>query len=128
MSIASPAPDRRAPQPQFRKSLLVYRGLAFATGVVLLVATVALIVQVSGHESIKSGVGIIWLFHGYLYLAYVIATFNLGLRMRWNLVRVALVALAGTIPTMSFVAEHYVTRYVRARLAGTGADPARATP
>jgi integral membrane protein len=43
----------------------------------------------------------------------LIATLQLGLRLRWNVVRLALVMLAGTIPTMSFVAEHFVTRDVR---------------
>jgi integral membrane protein len=105
-------PDRHA------KALLAYRILAFATGIVLVLATIGLIVQVSGHESIKDRIGLVWVLHGYLYLAYVIATVNLGLKLRWGFVRMAVVALAGTIPTMSFVAEHVVTRDVRATLAG----------
>ncbi len=40
-------------------------------------------------------------------------TATLGVRLRWPLPRFVLVMLAGTIPTMSFVAEHYVTRAVR---------------
>ena len=55
--------------------------------------------------------------HGYLYLAYLVATVNLGVRMRWNLIAIVGAALAGTVPTMSFVAEHYATRSVRAKLA-----------
>jgi len=35
------------------------------------------------------------------------------------------VMLAGTIPTMSFVAEHFVTREIRAKL--TAAEPAQLT-
>ena len=98
------------------RALRYYRICAFATGIVLLVATIGLIIQVSGHEGIKSGVGIIWVFHGYFYLMYLLATANLGIKRRWGLIRIALVAVAGTIPTMSFVAEHVVTRDVRAAL------------
>ncbi len=103
---------------KYRRSLLAYRILAFATGIVLLTGTITLIIQDVGHvDSIKTGVGLLWVGHGYLYLLYVIATVNLGFKLRWNFVRVILVALAGTVPTMSFVAEHIVTKQVRAQLA-----------
>jgi integral membrane protein len=97
-----------------RRSLLAYRVMAFVTGVVLLVGTVGLILQWSGADSIKHGVGVLWIGHGYLYLVYVITALNLGVKMRWHIVRIALMALAGTIPTASFFAERYVTRLVRA--------------
>lgn len=108
----------RAPErPRYARSLLVYRVFAFATGVVLILATIGLILQVTVAESAKSEIGIIWVFHGYLYLCYLLATINLGLKMRWGLIRIAVVAACGTIPTMSFVAEHFVTRDVRAKTA-----------
>lgn len=99
-----------------RRSLLAFRVMAFVTGVVLLVGTIGLIVQWAGARSIKHDVGLLWLFHGYLYLLYVIAVLNLGLKLRWHLARIAVIALAGTIPTASFFAEHYVTGRVRAAL------------
>ena len=43
----------------------------------------------------------------------VIVTAILGFKLRWPLPRYVLVMLAGTIPTMSFVAEHFVTRATR---------------
>jgi hypothetical protein len=64
--------------------------------------------------------------HGYLYLVYVIVTGILGLRLRWPLARFVLVMLAGTIPTMSFVAEHYVTRQTRAAAKAAGTPGAAA--
>jgi integral membrane protein len=94
--------------------LLRYRIMAFATGVVLSVATVALILKSTGVKHMEPGTGLLWLFHGYLYLMYVITTAILGVRLRWPLPRYALVMAAGTIPTMSFVAEHFVTRAARA--------------
>jgi integral membrane protein len=97
-------------------ALLRFRIMAFTTGVVLLAGTIALILKdVVGLHHMEPGTGLLWVFHGYLYLVYVITVLNLGLKARWHLVRVVLVALAGTIPTMSFVAEHVITRYVRSR-------------
>ena len=60
------------------------------------------------------GNAILWVGHGYLYLTYVIVTLQLGVRLRWPILRLLLVMAAGTIPTMSFLAEHFVTRDARA--------------
>ena len=51
--------------------------------------------------------------HGYLYLVYLVVTADLGLRLRWPLVRLLLIAVAGTVPFCSFIAERKVTRLVR---------------
>ena len=48
---------------------------------------------------------------------------NLGLKLRWPFLRIVLVAAAGTIPTMSFVAEHFVTKRVRASVGSGVAGP-----
>lgn len=54
--------------------------------------------------------------HGFLYMGYLVCTVMLGTSVRWRPGRMVLVALAGTIPLMSFVAERSVTREVRAGL------------
>ena len=54
--------------------------------------------------------------HGWLYMILIITAFDLGRRARWGWGRVLLIALAGTIPFLSFVAEHYATKDVRAKL------------
>ncbi|MGN6607679.1 MAG: DUF3817 domain-containing protein [Jatrophihabitans sp.] len=90
-----------------------YRVMAFTTGVVLLAGTIALIMKAAGVKHMEPATGLLWVAHGWLYLIYVIATAALGVRLRWPIPRYALVMLAGTIPTMSFVAEHYVTRAAR---------------
>jgi integral membrane protein len=111
-TAASPAKHKYA------GALLRYRIMAFTTGVVLIAGTIALILKDVVHvHHMEPGTGLLWVAHGYLYLVYVIATVNLGLKMRWPWLRMVLVMLAGTIPTMSFVAEHYVTRDTRARMA-----------
>lgn len=95
-------------------TLRAYRFMAFLTGVVLLSGCVALILKYATSLDMEPGTGYLWVAHGYLYLIYVIVTGVLGFRLRWPLARYVLVMLAGTIPTMSFVAEHFVTRATRA--------------
>lgn len=99
-----------------RGALLRFRIMAFVTGLVLVCGTVTLILKYAtsvGH--LEPWSGYLWVAHGYLYLVYVITVLILGFKDRWHLARIGLVVLAGTIPTMSFVAEHFVTRHVRAR-------------
>jgi integral membrane protein len=96
-------------------ALLRFRVMAFTTGVVLLSGTIALVLKDVAHvKHMEPGTGLLWVAHGYLYLMYVITVAQLGIKRRWPLLRILLVMAAGTIPTMSFVAEHYVTRRVRA--------------
>jgi integral membrane protein len=95
-------------------ALLRYRIMAFVTGIVLLAGCLALLLKAAGVHHMEPGTGFIWLGHGYLYLVYVIITAVLGVKLRWPLPRFALVMLAGTVPTMSFVAEHFVTRAAHA--------------
>jgi integral membrane protein len=101
-----------------------YRIMAFTTGVVLICGCIALILKAADVPHMEPGTGLVWVAHGWLYLIYVVITGMLGFKLRWPLGRYALVMLAGTVPTMSFVAEHFVTR--AARRAATAADPAPA--
>ena len=104
-------------RPDVLRTLFWYRMLAFATGIALLTGTTALILKSLAHvPHMEPGTGLVWLFHGWLYLAYVVVTAMLGLKMRWPLHRYAVVMAAGMIPTASFIAEHYVNRDVRRRL------------
>jgi integral membrane protein len=91
-------------------NLKAYRVMAFVTGFVLLAATIALILKYATSLHMEPGTGYLWIAHGWCYFTYVIVTVALGFRLRWPLPRYVLVLLAGTIPTMSFVAEHFVTR------------------
>jgi integral membrane protein len=93
---------------------------------VLIAGTVALILKDLVHvHHMEPGTGILWVAHGYLYLLYVIASVSLGFKLRWPWLRMLLVMLAGTVPTMSFVAEHYVTRDARNRMAAAQPVSAR---
>jgi integral membrane protein len=108
LSAATPVKSK-LPSPLNR-----YRIMAFTTGTVLVAGTIALILQKVGNVShLDLPNAILWVAHGYLFLVYVIVTLQLGLKLRWSLLRMLLVMAAGTIPTMSFVAEHFVTRDAR---------------
>lgn len=98
-------------------TLLRYRIMAFATGVALACATTALIMKALGVPHMEPETGYMWMVHGWLYLIYVIATGALGIRLRWPWLRIGLIMVAGTIPTLSFVAEHIVTRAARSAAA-----------
>jgi integral membrane protein len=94
--------------------LKAYRFLAFLTGVVLISGCIALILKYGTDLDMEPGTGFLWVAHGWFFFIYVIVTAVLGFKLRWPLPRYALVMLAGTIPTMSFVAEHFVMKAIRA--------------
>ena len=105
-----------------RGTLKAYRFLAFLTGVVLISGCVALILKYATDLHMEPGTGYLWIAHGWCYFIYVIVTAVLGFKLRWPLPRYVLVMLAGTIPTMSFVAEHFVTKAVREAQPVSAAD------
>jgi integral membrane protein len=91
--------------------------MAFLTGIVLLSGTVGLIYEHTRHSGEDvTWLGLLWIAHGYLFMAYLLITLNLAIHMRWHPVRAVLTMAAGTIPTMSFVAERVVTKQVRNRV------------
>ncbi|SOD75085.1 integral membrane protein [Jatrophihabitans sp. GAS493] len=117
---------RPAAKPKYAGALLRFRIMAFATGTVLVLATfVALPLQWWAGQKLLAE--ITWIGHGYLYLLYVAATLDLAIKLRWHPVRVLLIMAAGTIPFMSFVAEHYVVKRVRATLE-SGLAPKQPAP
>ena len=93
--------------------LIGYRIAAYATGVMLLVLTLSMVLRYGFADERLVWSGPV---HGFLYMGYLVSTVLLGTSVRWRPRRMVLVALAGTIPLMSFVAERSVTREVRARL------------
>jgi len=100
-------------------ALLRYRAIAYIVGVVLIVLVVIgmPLKYVWDEPSIVETVGPA---HGFLYMIYLVAVFDLARRTRWGLRRMLLVMLAGTIPFLSFYAERVVTRWVREPVAVTG--------
>ena len=98
--------------------------MAFVTGTILIAGCIGLILKYGTSTNVKALNAVLWIAHGWLFLIYVMATAALGVRLRWPLARLGMVMLAGTIPTMSFVAEHFVTRAARQ----AAEDPQRFSP
>lgn len=101
-----------------------YRVMAWVTGVVLGALTIWLIVGYGfmdyANTDVKPGLyRILWTAHGWLYFIYLIVGVDLAFRVRYNIGRTVLILLAGTVPFMSFVAEHFVHKDITARLTAT---------
>jgi integral membrane protein len=113
---SAPAADRSTATPPLPRSiegaLLRYRILAYVVGVGLVVLVlIGVPLQTAGHND--SVVKIVGPLHGFLYMLYLVLVLDLARRCRWNPIRMILVMAAGTVPFLSFVAEHYTTRAVR---------------
>ena len=89
-------------------ALIRYRIIAWVVGVVLIVLVLVgmPLKYLADNDAVVAGVGPA---HGFLFILYVLATFDLGRRLRWHLTRMVLVMLAGTIPFLSFWAERKVS-------------------
>ncbi|MFF0494689.1 DUF3817 domain-containing protein [Nocardia sp. NPDC003482] len=101
---------------RIRSALTRYRALAYITGVWLLVLCGEMVYKyLILDDSAKAPH---WLFyigqiHGIFYMLYLVFTIDLAIKTRWTPLTTVYTALAGTIPFLSFVCEHYRTRQVR---------------
>ena len=87
-----------------RNALIRYRIMAWVVGTLLVVLVcIGLPLKYLGHDDTV----VTWtaIPHGWLYMLLLITAFDLGRRARWSWKRLILIALAGTIPFLSFVAE-----------------------
>jgi integral membrane protein len=104
--------------PSVAPALTRYRIAAYVVGVGLLVLVfVAIPVKYIGGHPTPSA--IISPIHGFFYMAYLVCTLDLGLRLKWSIPRIVGVMLAGTVPFLSFYFEHRIAKRVK-----DGVDPA----
>lgn len=95
-------------KPAVRAALTRYRVIAYIVGVMLLVLLfVAMPLKYFADN--PAAMNVVGPMHGFLYVIYLLGTFDLARRVRWGLGRMVLVALAGTIPFLSFYAERKVS-------------------
>lgn len=105
MTSATGVPTR------LRGAVLRYRVMAYLTGVLLIILTIGVVIKYTAGGSLATTVvTIVGITHGWLYMIYLVVTADLGIRARFDWGRIFLIALAGTVPAMSFVAEHNVMR------------------
>jgi integral membrane protein len=111
------SPEARpvTPVEKIRTALLGYRVMAWTTGIWL----IALCYEIVVHYIVKvpnppTWIGVV---HGWVYFTYVLAAFNLAVKVRWPILKTIGVLLAGTIPLVGIIVEHFQTRDIRARFA-----------
>lgn len=104
-----------------------YRVMAYIVGVLLVVLVlVGLPMKYLWHDDrVVTWTGIP---HGWLYMILLITAFDLGRRVKWSWKRLILIALAGTVPFLSFVAERSATKDVKAKLAAQPAEDSASKP
>ncbi|MFN8227058.1 MAG: DUF3817 domain-containing protein [Mycobacterium sp.] len=98
---------------EIRKPLAAYRALAWATGIWLIALCYEIYVRyVLKVDNPPTWIGIV---HGWVYFAYLLATFNLAIKVRWPIAKTIGTLLAGTIPLLGIIVEHYRTTEIKAR-------------
>ncbi|CAJ1495633.1 DUF3817 domain-containing protein [[Mycobacterium] kokjensenii] len=106
-------PPGAAPAERVRLALMRYRMLAWATGIWLIALCYEIVVRyVVKVDNPPVWIGVV---HGWVYFAYLLATFNLAVKARWAVGKTVGVLLAGTIPLLGIIVEHFQTRNVKAQ-------------
>jgi len=104
-----------------KNNLLFYRIMAYIVGtllVLLVCVCVPLKYLTSDGTDIqelgRQGTMILGIAHGYLYMIFLVSAAMLARRARWSIAFTVTTLLAGTIPFVSFWAEHRANKAVRA--------------
>ncbi|MDT5011305.1 MAG: hypothetical protein QOH57_2922 [Mycobacterium sp.] len=110
---------------KIRTALIAYRVMAWATGIWL----IALCVEVVLHYVLHNEIAWVAAVHGWVYLVYLLATLNLAVKVRWPLGTTVLTLLAGTIPLLGIILEHFRSKQVKERFnLSAPAAPVAAAP
>lgn len=107
----APQAQQAASVQKIRTALLGYRVMAWTTGLWL----IALCYEIVSHVVLHREIRWIEVVHGWVYFVYVLAAFNLAVKVRWPIPKTAGVLLSGTIPLLGIIVEHFQTRDVKAR-------------
>ncbi len=87
-----------------------YRIIANVVGVLLVLLTIGVILQILGNDSLVSVVGTI---HGAFYMVYVLLSYDVWRRTGWPLVKFVDMVLAGIVPFRTFFVERKIVRQAR---------------
>lgn len=118
------APPTAAWARKARGALTRYRVMAWITGTMLVLLTVEMVLKyvlhAGGYDAdgeLRPVIGA-WVAyaHGWIYVLYLVAVFDLWATLRWRLGRLVTLAAAGVVPVMSFVLERRVHTEAQARI------------
>ena len=93
-----------------RKALTAYRVMAWATGLWLIALCYELVAHYIFNDASLNWIGIV---HGWVYFVYLLFTANLAVKVRWPIAKTVGVLLAGTIPLVGIIVEHFQTQSIR---------------
>ncbi len=102
--------------PQVASALKRFKVMAVVVGIGLLVLVLGVVLRYGfDNEALR------WFspVHGLLYMAYLVTTADLGIKLRWSLPKMVGVMLAGVVPFFSFFMERKVAREVEGPAADT---------
>jgi integral membrane protein len=97
-----------------------YRVLAFVVGILLaFCALVAFplkyfLTEGSSLQQFGEDASIMWLFHGWIFMIYVVVAFLLSRRAGWTFGFTIVALVAGLVPLLIFWVEHEVMQKLRA--------------
>jgi integral membrane protein len=97
----------------------VYKVLAYVVGVLLIGGSLAslaahLLPEGTSLQQLGEHLTILWMPHGFIYIAYVVTAFLLAMRAGWTYTFLGLMLLAGLVPGLIFWVERRVEAKVRA--------------
>jgi len=98
-------------------ALMRFRIMAWITGLGLLLLCLNMYLRYV--QDVTTVLDVVPRIHGFVYMLYLVTVFDLSFRLKWPLSKGVLVCLAGTIPFLSFVAEHRIARQTRAELSAS---------
>ena len=100
-----------------RSRLTFFKVMAFIVGVGLLVLVLEMVLSYGfGMKGDDNPLHWWPQPHGFIYMAYLVATALLGFKVGWSLTKMVLVMLAGCVPFLSFWVERRVAAEVEAGL------------
>lgn len=101
------------PLEKIRSALTAYRVLAWATGVWLIALCYEIIMRyVVKVDDPPTWIGVV---HGWVYFVYLLFTANLAVKVRWPIGKTIGVLLAGTVPLLGIIVEHFQTVEIKER-------------
>ncbi|MDY6996909.1 MAG: DUF3817 domain-containing protein [Actinomycetota bacterium] len=104
----SPAPT--TPVEAIRKALLGYRVLAWVTGLWLIALCYEMVMKYGFNDDSLGWIAVV---HGWVYFVYLLFTANLAVKVRWPIAKTVGVLLAGTIPLVGIIVEHFQTQAIK---------------
>ena len=105
-------PTPTTPVETIRKALLGYRVMAWTTGLWLILLCYEMVAKYVYHVEGMNWIAVV---HGWVYFIYLLFTANLAVKVRWPIGMTIGVLLAGTIPLVGIIVEHFRTMDIRAK-------------